>query len=158
MRLVALVALALAFAAPASAQADQSKLDAMASLVAGHPVRVDCVRDADAWGRGPAPGALGYAYDHEPGAIHLSPYACLVLDVPGSPLFGGGLHILAHEAAHARGIHDEGCAEVWALAWVADLGRRFYGVPFFSPRSIALQAASASIHRMTPAEYQTGKC
>lgn len=154
---VALTLLSGVQAAQAAPKLDQAKLDGMASLVAGHPVRVDCVTDSAAWLRGPAPQALGYQWAHEPEAIHLGPYACEALRDPRSPLFGGGLYILAHEAAHARGIENERVASCFGLFWPRDLARRFYGIPLFSQRSFDVDFASTSIHAMTPPEYR-GKC
>lgn len=155
---VAFVALTMGAGVQAAQGAEQQqRLDAMASLVAGHPVRVDCVTDPAAWLRGPAPQALGYQWAHEPGEIHLGPYACEALRVRTSPLLGAGLHILAHEAAHARGIDSETVASCFGLAWAMDLARRFYAIPFFSPLSRGVEAAGLSIHRMTPDEYR-GQC
>lgn len=154
---VALTLLAGVQAAQAAPKLDQRKLDAMASLVAGHPVRVECVTDSAAWLRGPAPQALGYQWEHEPGDIHLGPYACEALRDPASPLFGGGLNILAHEAAHARGIASESLAACFGLAWPRYLARRFYGVPFWTQRSRDIGSASISIHEKTPPQYR-GLC
>lgn len=139
----------------ALAAPNQTRLDAMASLVAGHPVRVECVTDSGAWLRGPAPQALGYTYDGVP-VVYLGPYACEALRDPRSPLFGGGLHILAHEAAHARGIQSEAAASCWALAWPMALAQRFYSVPFFSQRSLDVDWASQRIYATTPTEYRGG--
>lgn len=149
----AIIAAEGALAAP---KLNQAKLDGAASLVAGHPVRVDCVTSAAAWLRGPAPQALGYQWAHEPGEIHLGPYVCEALRDPRSPLFGGGLHVLAHEAAHARGIESESLASCYGLVWPRHLAWRFWGVPMFSQRSYGIDWASTSIHETTPPEYRGG--
>jgi hypothetical protein len=99
------------------------------------------------------PGVLGYVYAADRSTVYLSTYACQALSVPSGPLFGGGLGILAHESAHARGIDSEAVAGCWGLLLPQDLARRFYGVPFYTVASENIAVASRRIFESTPERY-----
>ena len=152
------VLLALAVPSPASSASSSScsdaRIAAAASYVAGRPVRVACTVDPVAWGLEVDGRALGYWDPADPDVVHVGPYATEALRDPSSPLFGGGLHVLAHEAAHARGVWSERAASVWGTLLPMELARRFYGVGFFTPASRAIEAASLSILLLTPPEYR----
>lgn len=74
---------------------------------------------------GPISGDHSGWYDGH-GQITLAPYVCSALSSRNPTRIGVGLFVLAHEAAHARGIMDEVAADCDALPRVAGLARRFY--------------------------------
>ena len=152
-RVCAALITVLAFGAQTATAGEHPKLDAVASYVAGHSVTVHCAE----WGDREMGSALGYVWSHDLSNVYLSAYACTALADPSMPMFGSGLHILAHEAAHTRGIRDEGLAECWALVWTMDLARIFYGVQFHTWQSREIDLASQRIHNLTPPEYRA-KC
>lgn len=152
LAILAGAAAALALAAPAPVPT----LDQAASLVAGRSVRVVCTVDPDAWAAEIDGRTLGYYDPADPGSIHLGPYACQALSDPRSPLFGGGLSILAHEAAHAGGVlDDEALAQCNALKATPKLAR------LFGLRGAALTGAVIAARRvdaLLPPEYHGARC
>lgn len=86
--------------------------------------------------------------------IYLSPTVCGGLESRQARL-GLALLVVAHEAAHARGIVDEGQAECWGLLWTQDLARRLFGIEFFTPASELVLSGALGYHRTTPPEYRT---
>jgi hypothetical protein len=140
----------------------EDKIDQMASLVAGKPVDARCYTDSTEWATVQAEynftyGDQLYGFAFSPSEeIWLGPKVCqyLMLGIPN----GGALMILAHEAAHARGVSDEAWANCWGRAWVADLARRYYGIRFFTKAWRKLEREAAAMSATNPPEYRAYGC
>lgn len=123
------------------------------SLVAGHPVKVECDTD-----RGPRV-ASGYRLagwaDIPNSTAHLRPEMCELFR-ERSEWTGVGMHVLLHESFHLRGIVDEAETEAcaytrlpWALHRVGFRGKLL-------KRAVAL-GRQYSRNQMPP-DYQGGTC
>ena len=130
---------------------------AIAAAIAGHPVDVRCDADKNPPpGLTPAPGYVieGWAYVGG-NEIHMLPHLCADTNAPvGSLAFAQALRVVIHEAAHARGVAVEACAELWAALVVFDILRRFYGIPFFSKLSESIGRQVLAETRLRPPNYQ----
>ena len=158
MLLTALAALALC--APARG-ATQGELDAVASRIAGAPVRVACAQtyaDYEAWnGMGPffARVFLGYTDLREP-VVYLSPRACLPLLAGwADPDFGRGVLVLTHESVHQRGVANERWTECTALPLVTTTAE-WLGTPWQAMG--AVYAGAKAQHDALSREYRVGRC
>jgi len=127
---------------------------AVAAFIAGHPVTVSC--DA-ATNRPPSvpTGALGWSVVGG-SESHLSGDVCNDLeDSPGGLDFAAGIAVLIHEAAHAKGVRSEACAQWYAVFGVYDVLRRFYAIPFFTDESRLIGAEVLEFTKLRlPPEYQ----
>lgn len=140
-----------------------ARLSVVVAAVAGRPVTVSCETSRVVWPREVASahlaaGAVAY-YDPDADAIRFGPLICSDLLRPGrgaSMSAVRGMFIAAHEAAHARGIEEEGTANCWAVYWAQALARRFNGVSFFTIGSRQVLARAKQIQRDSPAEYRRG--
>lgn len=104
------------------------------------------------------PGALGWtAYGGSTIYVILSICANATAR-PRSATFADAIGAVIHEAAHARGIRSESCAEMTADIGVYDVLRRFFGVPFFSSDSEVIGALVLAETRQLPAAYQPEAC
>lgn len=161
-----LVALALFvfLIAVSSARAESGRSDRLTEIVttvAGRTVDVSCETRGLVWKREVqsahlAAGAVAY-YDPELDLIRFGPLICkdlLTLRQGASLSSVRGLFIVAHEAAHASGVDNEGTANCWGLYWAQNLARRFNGVRFFTPASRRVLALAKQIHRGAPPNYQ----
>lgn len=130
------------------------------AFVAGHPTAVACDANVNQGPNPPPPGFVVEAWTPYGGnVIHTLPSLCDGSNDPvGSPQFAAALRVFIHEAAHARGVHSETCAEMTADEGVFDVLRRFYGVPFFSPLSERVGAEVLALTRVRPPEYQPELC
>lgn len=82
-----------------------------------------------------------------------APWVCDAIERKGNRL-GAALNVVAHEAAHLRGVRSEAEAACWGLLWAADLAQRFYGIEFYSLDSQTVIARSVAYHRSYPMEYR----
>lgn len=125
------------------------------AFIAGHPTQVVC---GDGLGGHATPGVIGWtAYGGN--VIYVTDKICVGSNAEvGSDAFALGIGTLIHEAAHARGVRKESCAEMTADIGIYDVLRRFYNVPFFTPtsRMVGLQVLENT--RRRPAEYQPEAC
>lgn len=133
---------------------------AAAAFIAGHPVTVACDANVN---HGPVAERAGETLQgwalYGGDVIHVLPAYCRASTIrPGDPGFAATIDLFIHEAAHARGIVSESCAELTADVGVFDVLRRFYGVPFFSRLSRQVGAQLLAISRRKPADYQPGLC
>ena len=113
-----------------------------AAFVAGKPVQVACDADVNLGG---VQVQAGYSLEGwtVPGRseIHLHPNICSGLAQPAySAGFASAFRVVLHEAAHAKGIRSESCAEGYALVYARETARRFYRVPLWSSTSEELSA------------------
>ena len=70
--------------------------------------------------------------------VHLHPQYCADMDPRvwrDSVTRGVALGVLIHEAAHARGVRSEQCAEMYAGVLMYEYLERFYGISMFSAES-----------------------
>lgn len=126
------------------------------AFIAGHPVQVSC--DPALGGHATSAGEVGWtAYGGE--VIYVVPMVC---DDSGraleDPRFAFALATLIHEAAHARGIRSESCAELTADIGIYQALRDFYDVPFFTPTSQQIGATVLAQTRARPPTYQPEAC
>lgn len=157
VRLAVTLLVALAAVPAANGQLVRTdRLTEMAATVAGRPVDIACEDSNAAWASGPAPAANAY-YSWDSDYIRLAPSMCDLAQMSGSSLVGPLLFVVAHEAAHARGVRSEAWADCYGLLWTADLARRFYSVEFYTARSDELMRQAVAYHRGAPADYQ-GLC
>lgn len=140
--IAALAALTLAGTAAASTAGNwqDSRLDAAASSIAGHPVNVWCEMSWGDWiHAGDYAGqdfgvVLGFTYLDSP-TIYISPAQCDTLHALLNNEFVGSYHAslalltLAHESVHQRGIADESVTECTALPLVPGLAEDYFGFP-----------------------------
>jgi hypothetical protein len=145
----------------ARAQTRSDLLSVLASWVSGRTIEVSCETNWPAWRQELAAGALPLGSDayYEPNddVIRIGPTACnaIASAVRGLTLArAAALFIVAHEAAHAAGVEDEGTANCWGLYWTQDLARRVYGVEFFTAQSRKVLAWARQIQRDAPPEYR----
>jgi hypothetical protein len=130
------VTLALVCAGTASAaNQPDPRLDAAASLVAGHPISVYCENDWATWlANTSGPGESGFTVIGTP-VVYVDPQVCLTLQImlhgddAGSVYGSQALLTLAHESVHQRGITDEGVTDCTALPFVPQLATKFFGIP-----------------------------
>ena len=156
LRWVTLLALATAILPQAAGAATVQE---MTALVSGRAGDVACSPQSE-WEAltaqyGLAASTSGLTF---PKAVRVryAPWVCQALEQgAASPRLGGALSIVAHEASHLRGVVDESVAACWGLVWAADLAQRYYGIGFFTPASIAVQASALATHRTLPARYRT---
>lgn len=88
------------------------------------------------------------------GEIHLHPTICAGLDAPlGTSAFARSFNVLAHEAWHATGVRDEGCAELFARMAPFDLLPRFWRATWQVALKVAKGVADYTL--IKPAPYQT---
>ena len=158
--LTLILLLAVVGSANAKTQAND-RLTRIVALVAGGSVATSCETNQRAWEEEVAAGAMASGsmayYDPDHDAIRFGPAICKTLSKPRlrlTPASIGGLFIAAHEAAHARGIDDEGIANCWGLYWTQDLARRILGARFFTARSRQVLAWARQIQRDSPHEYK----
>jgi hypothetical protein len=133
----------------------------IAERVAGKPVNLRCVTSPMQWNslvkryfpnfRGTHVHAFAIVGGTE---IRTAGWVCKALNGPVSENLGPALNVIAHEAAHVRGIRSEAEASCWGLMWVAHLAWEFYGIEFDSLASKTLLAASREYHLNTPKQYQ----
>lgn len=128
----------------------------IATALAGHPTKIACDTDTNPGPVLPPPGFVVEAWTPYGGdTIHMAPALCAGLSGPlGSIRFAKSIRVLVHEAAHARGVRDEGCAELHATLGIFDVLRRFYRTPFFSRLSQLVGAQVLAESRLRPANYQ----
>lgn len=133
---------------------------AVVSFVAGHGTTVACDANVNPGPNPPPPGFVVEAWTPYGGnVIHALPTVCDESNNPvGSPQFVVSLATFIHEAAHARGIRTETCAEMTADIGVYDVLRKFYGIPFFSRLSKQIGAEVLALTRVRPPEYQPERC
>lgn len=133
---------------------------AVIASIAGHPVQVACDADVNH-------SSLTAPIDFQVVAwavvggsvIHVLPRECLYsFAVPRMPEFAEMIEVFIHEAAHARGIASESCAELTVDIGVFDVLRRFYRVPFFSPLSLRVGAEVLAHTRTLLPDYQPEAC
>jgi hypothetical protein len=138
---LALAILALVGASSASAQNwPESKLDAVASHVAGHPVSVWCEDNWRDWIH--TGDSVNEDWSYVGGftvlstpTVYLAPDVCETLHVlaKSGPSFVGAYHAswavqaLVHEGVHQRGVADEGETDCAALSIVGDIAVRHFG-------------------------------
>jgi hypothetical protein len=151
--IVAAVAAIAAFAAPAvsAASAPDSRLDALASSIAGHPVTVWC---ESSWGDWIHTGdsinvdfsdLLGFT-NQTSTTIYISPGVCETWHVllNNSYIDSGdfwtalAIHTLVHESVHQRGIADEGAADCTALQLDPAVDGKFVAPTFTVSRQVAV--------------------
>lgn len=130
------------------------------AFIAGHPTNVACDADVNHGGIPSRPGfALKGWAQHDGNVIHVLPGFCDASTLrPRDPGFPETIELFIHEAAHARGIVSESCAEMTADIGVFDVLRRFYGVPFFSRLSVRVGRAVLAMTREGFADYQPELC
>ena len=123
------------------------------AFIAGHPTQVAC----DPTLNGHPAGIAWTAYGSS--KIYAAPDICTDAAQPvDSWQFAYALGTFIHEAAHARGIRSESCAELVADIGVYDVLRRFYNIPFFTVESETIGGTVlANSHRRGP-EYQPEAC
>lgn len=133
---------------------------AAVAFIAGHPTSVVCDADVNHGPVAERPGLTLKGWTAYGGnVIHVLPGFCSASTLlPGAPGFPETIELFIHEAAHARGIVSESCAELTADMGVFDVLRRFYGVPFFSPLSVRVGRAVLAHSREAPADYQPELC
>lgn len=138
--LMALVAMSSAAGALAG-NAQDSRIDAIASSIAGHPVNVWCETDDVQWvgieSQFP-PGfeADGFTFIDTP-TVYLAPRICLNLHLmldngyaAAGPAWGAlAIKVLIHEDVHQRGISDEAVTDCTALSEFQADAVKFFGVP-----------------------------
>lgn len=159
---VTLFVLGSFFTTDACGMVRQPRVDAMASVVAGKPVTVECYVESSEWfatqqahGFSAGDALLGFAYIGG-NRIYMGPTICRPL--LSGELNGASLSVLAHEAAHSQGVQDESWANCWGRAWVFDLAHRFYGVKAFTERARALERQAAAMSALNPPEYRRYGC
>jgi hypothetical protein len=165
--LTALAMLAFASTAVAASKGDwpDSRLDAAAASVAGHPVQVWC---EGSWGdwihAGDQQGVdfgvvFGFTVIGQP-VIYIDPSECLTLhamlanDFVGSFEVSIALLTLAHESVHQRGIADEGQAECTALPLVPGLAVNFFGYPETVPQTKIVSYTKTVVRRIKGKTYR----
>lgn len=148
MREMKLGFIGIAFFAVTAAMAPAASADYnhLASKVAGKQIFNYCATTPEEWdglvttafqGRLRGNEVSGYA---SPGQYtYLSDQVCNILNTGTSDRLGVALAILAHEAAHARGILDEGQAQCWGLVWWYSLAHDYYGVAYHSQQMLDLE-------------------
>lgn len=130
------------------------------AFIAGHPTTVVC--DATLGGHAAEAPAditpIGFT-PYGGNVIYALPSLCDETSMPvGSTRFAHALGTFVHEASHARGVRSESCAEMTADIGVFDVLRRFYSIPFFSARSVAIGAQVLAFTRARPPNYQPEAC
>ncbi len=91
--------------------------------------------------------------------IYVVPQICVDMSADlGTAQFAQGIETLIHEAAHARGVQSESCAELTADIGVFDVLQRFYDTPFFTPLSVAVGDQVLAATRLRPAALQPEAC
>jgi len=133
---------------------------AIVTAIAGHPTTVACDADSNPSPFPTAPGYVVAAWTLTGGdTIHALPLLCNESRYPlGSTEFAAAIETFIHEAARARGVVTDSCAQLTADEGVYDVLRRWYGVPFFSPMSEQVGAQVLSLTRKLPASYQPELC
>lgn len=125
------------------------------ALIAGHPVSVQC---DPALGGHFIPGAAAWT-PYGGNVIYATPQICDDTTQPlGTLQFALGLNIFIHEAAHARGVVSESCAELVADIGVYQVLRDFYDTPFFTPTSWMIGDQVLLLTHRKPAAYQPEGC
>lgn len=133
---------------------------AIVSSIAMHPTQVACDADVNHSGLPAPPGFEVGAWTIVGGStIHVLPRYCRYsFAKPPDWTFAKALEVFIHEAAHARGVHTEACAEMTADVGVYDIVRRFYGIPFFTPLSKLIGAQVLIYSRELLPDYQPERC
>lgn len=131
-------------------------MDDVASYVSGHPVRVYCDADKNPGADPPLPGFVKQAWTVIGGEeIHLHPNYCYYLKQPiKGNLFPLTLRILIHEAAHARGVSVESCAELYAVLRSYEVLQLFWHVTPGTTLSNHVGAVVLQASRARPPSYQ----
>lgn len=133
----------------------------IAAAISGHPTKIACDTDTNPGPVKPPPGYVVEAWTPVGGdTIHMAPVLCAGLFAPiGNIRFAQSYRVLLHEAAHARGIAVEACAELYA--W--EHARNFlYTHYFFDPwlfwlsDQVVKQIEAET--RLRPANYQPQLC
>jgi hypothetical protein len=161
--LATLAALALAVSVATSARAADAPavIVSVVSFVAGHPTQVACDADTNFGPTGPPPQDFSVEAwtPYGTGPVHVLPKFCTeALSPVGSPAFAEAIRVFVHEAAHARGVVREDCAELTADIGVFDVLRLFYHVPFFTPLSWKVGSQVLALTRIRPPNYQPEGC
>ncbi len=166
---VALVALILVSSAQA-ANIATPKMEEVASWAAQKPVRVHCEDDREEWARIIASHANGWDPSQIQGfvtrgtsTVHIGPWACeglsRGLSSYSSPeWFAISLHILLHEATHARGWTDEAHAECAARVLIYSALHNFYGILPFTELKRQLVGWALAFSLSAGPQYQRGGC
>lgn len=170
MKMVALLVLAGALAAPAAAAAPEGftsapRFSEAASFVAGKPITVWCAPDVETWASYLT--AHGYAGKVANGITEtgssgtmFSPVVCSSLrkKLNGVPVtndyFAPSLLTLVHESIHARGTRDEGLTDCAAVHEMARVAVKYFGVKA-GKQLRAVMAAAWSYRDRQPAAYRT---
>jgi hypothetical protein len=168
VRLVALVLLALGLALllmqQHEARAEESRLGAIASDIAGRHVSVHCQgRVGAALDVSAEEGSVRFDASGRPADFtDLKRRVCRALDsFAADPTSAGprelsALNTLAHESWHLAGIAGEAEAECRALQTIATVARRLGADPVVA-QTLAVRFARDDYRRLPPA-YQTGQC
>lgn len=160
MLVIAVLAAQNADAATIAPSVSVPRMNEAAAIVAGRSVDAQCVLDSEAWATelrslNAPPNVLAYVSSNNLNVIRLGPSVCRAWqEGPTGRGFGAALNIVAHEAAHTRGVFSEPEAACWGLLWAADLARRMYGIEFFTPQSEAIIASSRRAHDGLVPQYR----
>jgi hypothetical protein len=142
---LALIAAAVALGSPpAAAPGGFARSDALtvrAARVSGRPAVVYCARDVRSWSSFMARNGLGRIAAEIDGLTRIArhetflhPRVCLRLEgwLAGRPVpletLGDAIFTFTHEAAHLHGIVNECAADRWAVARLAGVARREFGI------------------------------
>lgn len=133
----------------------------IATALAGHPTKIACDTDTNPGPVVPPPGYVVEAWTPYGGdTIHMAPSLCagFYADI-GTVRFAQSYRVLLHEAAHARGIVSEACAEAYAWQYPRSVLYTYYRFDpwlFFLSDRIAKQIQAET--RLRPANYQPEEC
>ncbi|MEI6375035.1 MAG: hypothetical protein WCP26_14740 [Actinomycetes bacterium] len=145
--------------------ATQSRLSAVATEIAGTPVKVHCQRFSETYfSASSAEGIVGFDENGVPkGEADLTYSACRDLagwlaSTKASPTSEQmiAVHVLTHEAMHVSGITAEGIAECEALSFDARTAQLLGATP---KQATALAAYyRTKVYPSMPAGYRTNSC
>lgn len=129
--LIGVVTFALVFVSAARAAGQDSRINAVASAVAGHPVIVSCATTTHEWAQFEDTAGLtfetdGFTFASRDNVVFLAPRICetLLADFQYGPTLVGdymnalALRVLIHESVHQRGVTDESMTDCTALTLV----------------------------------------